>query len=53
MDHAENLPGYEHEGSGAGLGSADFRFYLYDEKKNKRKYYSVEVEEIDEWETCR
>jgi|3_EtaG_2_1085321.scaffolds.fasta_scaffold245629_2 hypothetical protein len=53
MDHAENLPGYEHEGSGAGLGSADFKFYIYDEKKNKRKYYKVEVEEIDEWETCR
>ena len=48
MDHAENLPGYEHEGSGAGLGSADFRFYLYDEKKNKRKYYSVEVEELED-----
>ena len=46
MDEAENIPGYEHEGSGAGLGSADFRFYLYDEKKNKRKYYKVEVEEL-------
>ena len=42
MDEAENIPGYEHEGSGAGLGAADFRFYL------KGKYYKVEVEEIDE-----
>ena len=41
MDEAENIPGYEHEGSGAGLGSADFRFYL------KGKYYKVEVEEIE------
>ncbi len=31
---------YEHEGSGAGLGAADFRFYL------DGKYYKVEVEEI-------
>ena len=42
MDEAENIPGYEHEGSGAGLGSADFRFYL------NGKYYKVEVEEINE-----
>jgi len=46
MDEAENIPGYELEGSGAGLGAADFRFYLYDEKKNKRKYFKVEVEEL-------
>ena len=46
MDHAENMPGYEHEGSGAGLGAADFKFYLYDETKQKRKYYKVEVEEL-------
>jgi len=42
MYEAENIPGYEHEGSGAGLGSADFRFYL------NGKYYKVEVEEINE-----
>ena len=41
MDEAENIPGYEHEGSGAGLGAADFRFYL------NGKYYKVEVEEIE------
>ena len=46
MDEAENIPGYEHEGSGAGLGAADFKFYLYDETKQKRKYYKVEVEEL-------
>ena len=46
MDEAENISGYEHEGSGAGLGAADFRFYLYDKQNGRRKYYKVEVEEI-------
>ena len=46
MDEAENIPGYEHEGSGAGLGAAEFKFYLYDETKQRRKYYKVEVEEL-------
>ena len=46
MNEAKNITGYEHEGSGAGLGAADFKFYLYDETKQKRKYYKVEVEEL-------
>ena len=39
MEAAEKIPGHEHEGSGAGLGAADFRFYL------NGKYYKVEVSE--------
>jgi hypothetical protein len=48
MDEAENIDGFEHEGSGAGCGSADFRFYVYDKQNKTRKYYKVEVEEIEE-----
>ena len=40
MEAAKKITGYDHEGSGAGLGAADFRFYL------NGKYYKVEVEEI-------
>jgi len=48
MDEAENIPGYEHVGSGAGVGAADFRFYVYDKQSKTRKYYEVDVREIDE-----
>ena len=42
MEAAKKIPGYKHEGSGAGLGAADFRFYL------NEKYYKVEVETKEE-----
>ncbi len=40
MEAAEKISGYEHEGSGAGLGGADFSFYL------NGKYYQVNVSEL-------
>ena len=41
MEAAEKICGYEHEGSGAGLGGADFRFYL------NGKYYQIDVRELE------
>ena len=42
MKVAEKIPGYQHEGSGAGIGGADFRFYL------NGRYYLVTVEDKTE-----
>ena len=42
MEAAENINGVRHEGSGAGLRAADFRFFL------NGKYYMVEVTETGE-----
>ena len=42
MNAAEkNIPAYKHEGSGAGIGGADFSFFL------NNKIFSVVVEEIE------
>ena len=42
MDAAKKMPGYKHEGSGAGFGGADFSFFM------NGKLYWVKVSNEDE-----